>query len=207
MKKIILAVLTLLPAFALANPGPYVQAFGGQNEVTTNGSWVYDAGSNTWYGGNEHSRGFVGGAGVGYLWGNETVNGGLELDALFYPDSSSAHYTYDGRNISLLGVFKYKPFDRVGLVGFIKVGVAFVQQTFTYTNVVQAYSPYPVSGKKQLNATAPEVDLGIGYQFNQHWEVDLTSNSLFLSQGDNTGDGNIAAQNTNTLLSLVYHFS
>ena len=213
MKKLILAVMMLIPAVALANPGPYIQVLGGQNSIATDASWTYDSGTNTWNLSREHSNGPVGGVGAGYLWGNDTVDVGLELDALVYPDSTSASFTYDGDNISLLGVFRYKPFSRLGLVGFTKVGVTFVSQTLTYTNIRQAYSPYPVSGTAHLSATAPEVDLGIGYQFNQHWEVDLTANTVLLYSGDNTGDANFvqqantAAQNTNTLLSVVYHFA
>ena len=196
MKKVILAALALVPALAFANPGAYVQAQAGVN--------IVDSGLT----GVSTMTGFGGGLGAGYLWGDNTINYGLELDAIGYPSSSTTDQgvdlTINGYNISLLGVLKYTSCS-TGFVAFGKAGAAYVHQKFTVD--IPGFGSANVSG----NDVAPEVALGVGYQFNPNWEVDLTADWIFGNSGNNNvfsnnGDFN-TAQNGNVLAGVTYHFA
>lgn len=189
MKKVILAALALVPALAFANPGAYVQAQAGINAVDTNTNIG-------------HTTGFVGGAGAGYLWGNNEIGYGLEVDALFYPNSKVTHnnveYKYKGYNLSLLGIIKYTSCS-TGFVIFGKAGGAYTHQDLTV-------EPNSASD----NDIAPEAALGVGYQFNPNLEVDLTADEVFSHLGVRSTIPNNrfeAAQNGNLLLGVAYHFA
>lgn len=186
MKKIVFALITLFPALALANPGPYVQAQAGLNTVSTDSST---------------SNGIAGGVGMGYLWSDSDmgVDGGLEIDGVSYPSSSANNYTYNGYNISLLGVLKFTPYFP-GFVGFVKGGAAYVNQKFSFKNS---------SGSNTQSSIEPEAVVGVGYQFNQNLELDLSAD--FIGIWNNKGTPNLSnndtSPNNNYLLGLTYHFA
>jgi len=183
MKKVILAALALVPALAFANPGAYVQAQAGVNWIDSGTSAV------------SSFTGFVGGVGIGYLWGDSTINYGLEADSLWYPNSTTSYQgvnlKVNGYNISLLGVLKYTD-CATGFVAFAKAGAAYVNQDVTASGLL--------TGTGTGNQVAPEGDLGVGYMFNPNWELDLTGNYVYT---DNTNTGN----NANLMLGLAYHFA
>jgi hypothetical protein len=195
MKKVLLAALALVPALALANPGTYVHADAGANWVDTGIS------------GLSTFTGFAGGLGVGYLWGDNTINYGVELNGLIYPDStttdSGADFKINGYNISLLGVIKYTSCS-TGFVAFAKAGAAYVHQKLS---VSFPGASFDTTG----NDIAPEVALGVGYQFNPNWEIDLTGDYVIGNSGSNNvfsnnGDFN-TAENYNALVGVTYHFA
>jgi len=185
MKKVIIAALALVPALAFATPGAYVQ-------VGAGGNWVDSATSNV-----DSLTGWSGQVGAGYLWGDNTVNYGLEADYTFYPDSTTSGTGYDvkvnGYNISLLGVLKYTDCTS-GFVAFAKAGAAYVDQKATLT--VTGFG----SASATDNKIAPEGALGVGYQFNPNWEVDLTGNYVYTNNTD-------VANNANAIVSVAYHFA
>lgn len=184
MKKVILAALALIPALAFATPGAYVQLGAGGNWVDSDASGV------------DNLTGWSGQVGAGYLWGDNTINYGLEADYTFYPDSTTSGTGYDlkvnGYNISLLGVLKYTDCSS-GFVAFAKAGAAYVNQKISGTVL-------GLSGSNTENKVAPEGALGVGYQFNPNWEVDLTGNYVYTN---NTDVGN----NANAIVSLAYRFA
>ncbi len=188
MKKVILAALALVPALAFANPGAYVQLGAG-------GNWV-DSDTSSF----DSLTGFSGQVGAGYLWGDNTINYGLEADATFYPSSTSnkdilgynTEAKIDGYNISLLGVLKYTSCS-TGFVAFAKLGGAYVNQKATLSNTI-------FSASASDSQFAPEGALGVGYQFNPNWEVDLTGNYVYTNN-------NTVNNNANLLVSVAYHFA
>jgi opacity protein-like surface antigen len=199
MKKVILATLALVPALAFATPGAYVLAQAGGNYV--------DSGSNN---NNNNSNdalyGFGGGVGAGYLWGDNAVNYGLEVDGTTYPNSTSSSSfpggsvdtKINGYNISLLAVLKYTDCSS-GFVAFAKAGAAYVSQKATVTLNVNGVGS--VSGSSDTETRfAPEGDVGIGYQFNPNWEMDLTANYVYTNN-------NTVQNNGNLLLGVTYHFA
>lgn len=201
MKKTILAVLTFIPTVVFANPGAYIQAQAGVNFVDpTTGRNVTAT----------TASGFVGGVGIGYLLGNNTLNYGAELNSLWYPSTTGdvnyfggrvADNKYNGYNISLLGVLKYT-FCSNGFVVLGKAGVAFTHQEQTVTSV-----GFPdISGSS--SKISPELALGVGYQFNPNVEVDLTADAVIVpSSSNNNLTGTTPDNNGNLLLGLIYHFA
>lgn len=183
MKKVILAALALVPALALATPGAYVQVQGGGNWVDSNSSFN-----------NSSFTGYSGVVDAGYLWGADTVNYGLEVDGTWYPNSTASsngtNLKVNGYNVGLLGVLKYTSCT-TGLVGFGKLGVDYVNQK------ISGYGTRNFSNTK--DQAAPEADLGVGYQFNPNWEMDLTGNYVYTNN-------NTANNNGNLLLGLTYRF-
>lgn len=189
MKKVILAALALVPALAFATPGAYVQAQAGGNMVDFNVSGVNNA------------TGFAGGIGAGYLWGDSAVNYGLEVDGLWYPDTTTTQsgttLKINGYNLSLLGVLKYTDCTS-GFTIFGKAGGAYVNQT---------YSGDGLPGDTSGNSIDPEVAAGVGYQFTPNWEVDLTGDWVFGHSGAQTSADIDPWQNGNLTLGLVYRFA
>jgi hypothetical protein len=197
MKKLVLGLLVLTPAFAFAVPGPYATVQAGVNTVNVSNA------SQT------STVGFAGGAAAGYLWGDNTWNYGLEADGVVYPNSNSSkrispspvdsQTSYDGYNLSLLGVLKYTC-CKTGLTAFVKGGGAYVDQQLTYNS-----STYHAQ-----NTFAPEAAIGVGYMFSPNLEVDLTADRVFAEDQStaNFNAGNYkVVENDNYLLGLTYHFA
>lgn len=183
MKKVILAALAFAPALALATPGAYVQLQAGGNLTDANSSFN-----------NSSFSGFAGGANIGYLWGDSSYNYGLEITGLFYPDSTTSNngvnLKINGYNTGILGVLKYTDCTS-GFSLFGKVGAVYVSQKVSGTGAANFSTTN--------NQVAPEGDLGVGYQFNPNWELDLTGNYVWTN---NTTANN----NANLLLGLTYRF-
>lgn len=183
MKKVILAALAFAPALALATPGAYVQLQGGYNLTDANSSFN-----------NSSFDGFAGGANIGYLWGDSSMNYGLEATGLWYPNSTTSNngnnLKINGYNAGILAVLKYTDctsgFDIFGKLGAVYVNQKFTNSTTTYSTT--------------NNQVAPEADIGVGYQFNPNWELDLTGNYVWTN---NTTANN----NANLLLGLTYRFA
>ncbi len=201
MKKLAFCLLALTPAFAFAMPGPYATLQAGVNMVNASNSV------------QNSTVGFAGGAAAGYLWGNNVFNFGLEADALAYPNSNSSkdvggffaghdvQSSYDGYNLSLLGVIRYAftpSFD-----GFIKAGGAYVSQQLSIT----------VGGNTttygEQHTFAPELAGGVGYMVTQNLEANIEWDHVFADDQSitnfNNGDYK-AVDNDNVLLGLTYHF-
>ena len=180
MKKLLLAIVILIPAVAMANPGAYIQGQVGFSASTP-------------------AIGNSGGIGGGYLWGDNALNYGTEIDALTYSGKGYQVFANEkgsGTDVSLLGVIKYT--FQSNFVTFAKAGVAISNQTETYR--------YQYLGQTSESATAvlPEAALGIGYQFNPHWEVDLTQDNTF---GKVMSDGRNVLARSSLLLGITYHFA
>lgn len=143
-----------------------------------------------------------GGAGLngGYLWGDNSLNYGIEAGMAgnagmeFFCNASSI-------NLSLLGVLKY--YFQSGFVTFAKAGLSYTDQTisddFGY-------------GSISVNGVGPEAALGIGYQFNPNWEMDLTAEAAtykpFGAQDNSGSNGDNSYMYSGGLfLGLTYHFA
>lgn len=179
MKKLILALMLSIPAVALANPGAYIQ---GQIGFTISTPAI----------------GNSGGIGGGYLWGENAFNYGAEIDVLTYSGEGFQLFGNEkgsGTDVSLLGIVKYT--FQSGVVTFAKAGLAISNQTETYN------FPHLDHTSQSATAVLPEAALGIGYQFNPHWEVDVTQDNTF---GKVMSDGNVLARSS-LLLGLTYHFA
>jgi hypothetical protein len=204
---ILLALLGLYCAAAHADPGFYVQGEVGPVAITSDES----------NGGDfvllSSDFGFGGRVSGGYLWNNDNLYYGVELGALYYPNIDSditfgpfeIDNKYEGVNVDLLGVLKYV-FDS-GFTVFAKAGGAYVYQktantvSATFDNVTGSLQLTNNSGSKIM----PAVALGLGYQFNPNWEVDLTANGVFTGTTSSL-DSNPAATTTDLLVGVTYHF-
>ena len=203
MKKLIFcAAALLLPSLAMATPGTYMTGQAGVNDIYPNGSGTTDLVGAAW------------GVGLGYLWGDNSVNYGLELDGLTYPDSTanqtvfvpgegnfSADAKINGYNVSLLAVLKYTDCDS-GWDVFVKAGGAYVNQDISLS--IPSIDNN-VAGTVSTNEIAPEAAVGVGYMFNPNIEVNLTADAVFADSGNNFNDKPI--QNGNLLLGLTYHIA
>lgn len=201
MKKLVFCLMALTPAFAFAAPGPYATVQAGVNTVNADNVL------------QDSTVGFVGGGAVGYLWGDNTINFGLEADGLVYPNSKASkniglpndwQSSYDGYNISLLGVLKYTSCS-TGFTAFVKAGGAYVNQQLSYTiggtNVVTF---------SEAHDFAPEAAVGVGYMFTPSLEADVTWDHVFADDQTNAdlAAGRInAVENDNYLVGLTYHFA
>jgi opacity protein-like surface antigen len=205
MQKLLFGLLLLVPGITLATPGAYVSLNAGVNQIDSNNRL------------QKTTTGFAGGFAAGYLWScNNSIEYGIEGDALLYPNSNSSkdvsgvlpppigdlQIQYDGYNLSLLGVLKYV--SHSGFVGFIKGGAAYVDQQVT------SHLYYGTFTQPAKNMFAPEASIGVGYALNRNFEVDLTWDHVFADH-QNTEDaiaGNIkVVSNNNYLLGLTYHFA
>jgi opacity protein-like surface antigen len=181
MKKLILAVMALIPTLALANPGYYIQGQVGPSMSIP-------------------GIGFAGGIGAGYLWGDNAFNYGAEINVLTYSGigvdifSALTHEHGSGTDISLLGVLKYT--FPCGFITFGKAGFAISHQEQEFD------LGYLGTQNTSSTALVPEAAIGMGYQFNPNWEMDLTANH----NRDNTND-NTDIFRTSILLGLTYHFA
>jgi len=103
------------------------------------------------------------GLNVGHLWGGNHFNYGVEAGittgigmGLFSNDSITDLV------IGTAGVAKYT-FDS-GFLVLGKAGIAYVNQS---------------DGALSISGFGPKAELGIGYQFNPKWEMDLTGEATF----------------------------
>ncbi|MDX2164506.1 MAG: hypothetical protein SFW07_03705 [Gammaproteobacteria bacterium] len=55
---------------------------------------------------------------------------------------------------------------------------AFVSQTVT-KNLDSPLISFPTGHTLNLDSFAPETAVGVGYQFNSHWEMDLTVDEIW----------------------------
>jgi hypothetical protein len=208
MKKLLLS-LAFLPVLAFANPGPYLQGELGATVITidTSDGAVWDFFSST--------SGFGGRLSAGYLWGNNNFNYGLEVGGLYYPNIEFDEYVfgfdnekfkYDGYDLDLLGVLKYT-FNN-GFDVFAKAGGDYVHQHLTVdanVTIDGVTSPSVRILDTTGSTVAPEVALGLGWQFNPHWEADLTSSIAFV--GSASLPNHPEATTSTLLLGLTYHFA
>ena len=101
------------------------------------------------------------GVASGYLWGGNHFNYGAQLGM------------QDGFNIDALGIIQYT-FDSHVLL-FAKAGISYINSTkydfLTYQKINQ------LSG----SGFGPKFALGIGYEFNPRWEIDLDAEGNYLS--------------------------
>ena len=201
-----LALLAPAAAFAMSTPGAYVQGAIGGTAVFTQNDFSFNSDSTP--------TTLSGQLAAGYLWGCDNLNYGLELGLLYYPSAkinipvidihsgeqvSSIGVKFDGTNIDLLGVLKYN-FDN-GFNVFAKAGAAYVDQKATLDA--------PVLGVVRLSQTdhkvAPEVALGVGYQFDQNWGINFTVNTVFAGRfGD---DQKVVSKNGSALFGVSYRFA
>lgn len=216
MKKLVFGLIALTPAFAFAAPGPYASVQAGVNWVVPGANFFDSTVANTTTSQND-SYGFAGGAAVGYLWGDNTVNYGLEADGLVYPNSQSSSQSvngsaygtkYDGYNLSLLAVLKFTSCSS-GFTGFVKAGGAYVNQQVS----IQGAGGSTITTLPSTDTFSPEVAVGVGYMITPRVEIDLTADEVFASSQKNLDSANItnifgdAAENRNFLLGLTYHFA
>jgi opacity protein-like surface antigen len=206
MKKLAFCLLALTPAFAFAAPGPYATLQAGLNMVNASNSLQDDP------------IGFVGGGAVGYLWGDNTINYGLEADGLVYPNSNSGRgigtthdyqSSYDGYNLSLLAVLKYTSCS-TGFTAFVKGGGAYVSQQVTFNTAGPLPFDAPIGTQTNQTDFAFEAAAGVGYFFTQNLEADITWDHVFADsqpRPNATGSNLNVVDNDNFLLGLTYHFA
>lgn len=215
MKKLVLCLLALTPAFAFAAPGPYASVEAGVNWVVPDANWTGGPSNVS----QNDATGIAGGAAAGYLWGNNTINYGLEVDALSYPDSNGSSQTvngfpygtkYDGYNLSLLGVLKYTSCS-TGITAFVKGGAAYVDQQVSITGL----HGNTINSTSNTNDFAPEAAVGVGYMLNPNLEVDVIADEVFAGSQKDINVASLAniqgaktqtAENRNFLAALTYHF-
>lgn len=138
---------------------------------------------------------------AGYLWGDDHVNYGIEVGGTYYPSAKDSvenvlDYKVDGYNLDVLGVLKYTADS--GFDIFAKAGVAYVNQKLTVS------VPYFGIASETDSKIAPETAFGVGYQFDQNWEVNLTVNAVFA--GASSID-NVATTNGSAMIGVSYRFA
>lgn len=120
---------------------------------------------------------------IGYLFDlSKGANLGLELGYSNYSNNNyglinGATQTYKGHNIDLLAVGKlHFSSTNEGLYGVAKIGTAFVTQEFdgenTFGTIIRSYT----------YKAAPEIGIGLGYDFEQPIGIDVMVNRVFASQ-------------------------
>jgi opacity protein-like surface antigen len=203
LKSLAFISMLLFPLASWAVPGAYVS--GEVGGVLVNSTTIFE---------NDSSTGFGGRAALGYLWGDNNFNYGLESGILVYPHAEAdstvflngvpflnSTLVYDGYNIDLLGVVKYT-FDN-GFALFAKGGGAYVYQKATAT----VQTPLgQTSDSATQSKVAPEVAGGIGYQFNPNFEADLTTSVVFAGSPSDTNSNDIVCGTASAMLGLTYHF-
>jgi len=137
---------------------------------------------------------------AGYLWGCDNFNYGVEVGGTYYPDAKDSienllDYKVDGYNIDVLGVLKYN-FDS-GINLFAKAGAAYVNQK------LELSVPYVGLASKTDSRFAPEVAIGVGYQLNDNFDLNLTVNGVFAGAA---GNDNIATTNGSAMIGVTYRF-
>lgn len=208
MKKI-LCVLCFLPAMAFAEPGAYLQGqFGGVYLI--DGSSINFSGP----------TGYAGRGSVGYLWGGNDFNYGLEGGVGYFPHATLKDHgtitfytssgastipvdstlTYSGTQTDILGVLKYT--FNCGFDLFAKAGAAYLNQDATEKFSIGSVS---TQASHSGDRWAPEVAIGAGYQMSPAWEINVTESSVLVSQ--NVSANNAVATTNMLLVGLTYHFA
>lgn len=191
-KLAVTSLLALSPMLAFATPDYYVT---GQL-----GGTIISDGTNKMYNWNDNPSGVTGRVALGYLDGNAPLNYGLEAGLQSYHatwSDSAANLTYNGYNIDLLGVLRYSFNSGINVFG--KGGIAYVHQKQEIK-----YKAFNLEGTQSGNKFAPELALGVGYQFTPQVEVSLSTNTVFAGSPSNS---NPVGTNSSFLLGLTYHFA
>lgn len=205
----LLSVALLVPVAAYASsgtPGAYVQGAIGGTSVFGNNDFSFS--------GDATASTLSGQLAAGYLWGCDNVNYGLEAGFLYYPSAKFGTINFydvygnpaslgtkvDGWNFDLLAVLKYN-FDN-GFNVFAKGGAAYVNQKFTAT-IDDAALAIHASGSSTDNKLAPEVALGVGYQFDQNWGMNFTVNTVF----SDSSSHHAVFRNGSALVGVSYRFA
>lgn len=144
----------------------------------------------------------------GYLWAADShlaygIESGVaynknKLELNLFDDTVTTGYK--SINLDLLGVLKYS-FDS-GFNVFGKAGANYSHVT-TYIEDNQGNETDTGTTPDQI---FPEVALGMGYQFNQNVEMDLTASTSFTKAGSGK-NSQIGTFNNNLMLGLTYHFA
>jgi opacity protein-like surface antigen len=179
-KKILGTSLFLLATTTFAAPGTYVQGQAGLITIDMP-SQIY------WFIPNP---GIIaaptGRLSLGKLWGDNTINYGLESGVQFYnTDANSSASAWgnqykeqdslDGYNIDLLGVYQYN--FNGGINVFAKGGLAYVRQTLNTKVWTNNQLTTNESGTDAI--VTPEIGLGVGYQFTPQIGMNFTTNYYF----------------------------
>jgi outer membrane immunogenic protein len=179
LKKLICLLLTCIPVAALATPGAYVQGEAGTALVNMPSSISILPGLG-------YQVVPTGRLSLGYLWGDNHFNYGLESGLQFYNASADSQTTFfgtykehdslNGYNLDLLGVLKYT-FD-CGFNVFGKAGAAYVYQRWDRTITLNGARIDSLSTSKNSGVVSPELAMGIGYQFTPHWGMTFTTDVI-----------------------------
>jgi hypothetical protein len=225
---VVSAILVLCPLAALASPGYYVQGEAGLVEATTDVTppdpyfavgdiigMIFLGPIPNW------NIGDGGRVSAGYLWGNNNVNYGVESGITYFAIKNSGdeqttygsttstgnnQTRYDGVNVDLLGVLKYT--FNCGISVFSKAGGVYTYQhadnnyNITTNGVMVENVQVTSSGEKIY----PEVAVGMGYQFNPHFETDLTLTKAFGSDYHSPYDSDPVNPPSSLFLGVTYHF-
>jgi outer membrane immunogenic protein len=196
MKKFILPLavaLSFLPVIACATPGTYVQGELGMVALSNGTNGMFEPVGNP--------SGGVGRLSVGQLWGDNNFNYGLEGGFRYFSHADTdllfIDTTYKGYDLDLLGVAKYT--FNSGFSLFAKAGGAYVHQTVTGSVDGTSFST-----SESGSAIAPELALGMGYQFNSGVALNLTADTIFAGGPSNS---NPVATVNSMLLGLSYRFA
>ncbi|MCL9780167.1 porin family protein [Vibrio sp. S4M6] len=207
MKKLKLGFLlsTLLASAAsYAAPGAYVGVNLGSGRMDTPD---VDLASLATGGATSASDELGGGAGsidLGYLWGQEKLNYGIELGASKYADNKytvnyvgeTLNRTYKGYNVDLMGVIKYNFESRYNV--FAKGGAAYTSQEFDVDKAGVLNNHSSDKNHKIL----PKIELGVGYDYQNGFGVNVAYSHIFGDSPAAFTDSNATADDLNKVASV-----
>lgn len=147
---------------------------------------------------------------IGYLFDlSNGANLGVELGYATYANNeyeliNGATQTFHGHYIDLLGIGKLH-FNSTndGFYTELKAGAAFVTQQFDGENTTGLYVQNNTYG------AAPEIGIGLGYDFEQPIGIDLTVNRVFANQAspqDAMANSDQIASVTTIIAGATFHF-
>ncbi|MDF1760307.1 MAG: outer membrane beta-barrel protein [Coxiellaceae bacterium] len=173
------AILGAATVGAFAHPGPYVGLNYGISKYDTT-----EAAGNA----NVYNQLMAGGIYTGYLWGNPSVNYGLELAGNFYgekkwavPTIQFGLYSY---GVGLSAVLRYygpknKP-THFFVEGQGGVNVI-IQKTYNQNLLTNPVLPSPLVGQRNTRVR-PSLGLGVGYDITSNWQLGVMYSHVFGTQ-------------------------
>ncbi|MGD9109044.1 MAG: outer membrane beta-barrel protein [Gammaproteobacteria bacterium] len=155
-----------------------------------------DIRTGTTYGGHsEKTRGFAARGSLGYLWALPQIQNfqlGAELGYNYYPKNKHSigkapvySWNYKGWNADLLAVGKYN-FSDTGFNIIGKAGAAYIRQRTTIVDTSPiGVEVSPAADSYTKKAVKPEAAIGVGYDINQNFGINLVYSHIFGSRPKN----------------------
>lgn len=149
------------------------------------------------------------GAEIGYgKHPNRTYTFSFEDEESLEPEMITTEVKFKGYYLDLLGVAKYNFTPQIN--AFVKGGIAYVHQTVTIEGDTTFFSLFFGDidiEKATLNKFLPEAAIGVGYDINRNFSVDLSYSHIF-GEAINLPMPIFGAASVNTLmLGVTAHFN